>query len=125
MFEKHGHHIIHHKAEWSLRPEAKAIRETPSLIVPMERSLHNEIHSNVPAVPLLGYHALMRTSSNFEPIRGDSLKTIENLMAAIETSASHPKAHVIEKHLADLAIWAIDLQRPFIGEAVQRRRFIA
>lgn len=46
-------------------------------------------------------------------------------MSSIEQSVNHPKAHVIEKHLADLAIWAIDLQRPFIGEAVQRRRFIA
>lgn len=124
MFEKKGHHIVHSRAEWSLRPEGKAIRGTPSLIVPMERSLHNEIHDNVPAIPMLGYHALARTLSRFEPTH-DTLQTMENLMSAIEQSVDHPKAHIIEKHLADLAIWAIDLQRPFIGEAVQRRRFIA
>lgn len=118
MFQD-AHHIIHERKEWSLRPEAKSIRETPSLIVRMDRSEHNEIHRNCPAIPLLGYHALVRTRQAFE--EGDSpLESMENLMTAIEAASKHPKANTIEKHLAELAVWAIDLQRPYIGGVLGR-----
>jgi len=118
---KDGHHIIHNRMEWSLRPEAKLIRDTPSLIVRMDRSDHDEIHRYCPPVPLLGYHALIRTLQTFE--QGETpLKTMDNLMYSIEIASKHPKAHEIEKQLANLAIWAIDLQRPFIAGVLQNER---
>lgn len=110
---KDGHHILHNKQEWTLRPDAKKLRETPTLVPRLDRVTHNEIHRYAPAVPLLGYHALQRTLSFFE--EGDTtIQSVENLMRAIEHAANHPKAHIIEKHVAELAIWAIDLQRPFL-----------
>lgn len=111
-----GHHILHNKQEWLLRPDARSLRETPTLIPRIERDAHVEIHQNCPPVPLLGYYALQRTLSMFE--EGDTtIQSMDNLMKAIEHAANHPKAHIIEKHLAELAIWSIDLQRPFIAEA--------
>lgn len=118
-----AHHILHNKQEWSLRPDAKTLREDPSLITSVTRAEHNEIHKNVPAVPLLGYHALQRTLAVYEP-GGTNIESIDNLMKAIEHAADHPKAHIIEKHLAELAIWSIDLQRPFIAEATRHVRIV-
>ena len=122
MFERKGHHIVHTAKEWELRPEARRIRQTPTLIVPIERSLHEEIHHNCPAVPLLGYHALLAVNSSFEE-GNTALESMDNLMLAIEKAGNHPKAHLIEKKLAELAVWAIDLQRPFITEATDRQRY--
>lgn len=118
-----SHHLIFNKQEWSLRPDAKTLREQPSLIFSLSRSEHNEIHRNVPAVPLLGYHALQRTLAMYEA--GDTpIQSIDNLMTAMEHAANHPKAHIIEKHLAELAIWAVDLQKPFIAEATRNVRIL-
>lgn len=115
---KDSHHLLHNKQEWSLRPDAKTLREHPSLIFPITRAEHNEIHKHYPAVPLLGYYALQRTLAMYEP--GDTpVESIDNLMKSMEHAANHPKAHIIEKHLAELAIWAIDLQKPLIAEATK------
>lgn len=50
----------------------------------------------------------------YEP-KDTPIKSVESLMLSIEQAANHPKAHIIEKHLAELAVWALDLQRPFIA----------
>jgi len=118
-----AHHILHNKQEWSLRPESKALRETSSLVVRLDRPLHEELHRECPAVPLLGIHALERTLRTYEG-HSSHLVSMEHLMTAIEQSANHPKAHIIEKHLAELAIWSIDLQRPFVADGLQPLRTV-
>lgn len=115
-----GHHVLHSKLEWSLRPEARALRETPSLIPRLDRRVHDEIHQECPPVPLLGHYALARTVRTFEPT-GHTMTDIDRLMKAIETSSDHPKAHDLERDLALLAVQAIDLQRPFIAAEIGRR----
>ncbi len=120
---KDKHHIIHHGLEWSMRPQALAIRETPSLIPAMPRDYHEYIHATVPAIPLLGYHALNHTLSRFKP-NDDTLETMDNLMSAIEHASRHPKAHAVERDLAQLAIHAIDLQRPLIEDLHSTRKRI-
>lgn len=114
---KDGHHIVNNRLEWSLRPEAKQLRETPSLIPRLERPLHEQIHRDTPAVPLLGYHTLRRTLNTFEPTN-DTLETMSNLMLSIEDASLHTKAHYVERELAMLAVYAIDLQRPYIKEGL-------
>lgn len=53
----------------------------------------------------------------FKPT-GDTFRDIEGLMWAFEDTGRRPKAHPIERELADLAIEAVDLQRPFIREGL-------
>lgn len=110
-----NHHLIFDRVSWTSRPEAKAIRENKSLIVRLDRAEHNELHKHCVAVPLLGYHALMRTNRLFEP-QATPLASIENLMGSIEKAVDHPKAHPIERQLGELAVWALDLERPFIAD---------
>lgn len=105
------HHIVHNRQEWTLRPEAKVIRETKSLRPIIPRSLHNEIHAQCPPVPLLGYHALLQVRKHFEPTR-DTLETVDNLCFAIEEASRHPRFHPLERDLAELTVEAIRLQIP-------------
>lgn len=107
------HHVLHFEREWSLRPDAKSLRGTHNLIVGMDRGLHEEIHANCPPVPLLGHYALERTVRLFIPT-STVLGTIDNLMLAIEGSSRHPKAHRIERSLAELTVEAISLQREYL-----------
>lgn len=111
------HHILHFKPEWTLRPQAKLLRDTPTLIPRIDREVHNEIHRNAPGVPPLGHYALQRIVSDFYPQR-TTLATLDDLMLAIENSTRTPKAHPIEIQMAELAVQALDIQRPFLREAL-------
>lgn len=115
---KDKHHAIHNRQEWNLRPEGMAIREHHTLLFEGPRSLHDELHANVPAVPLLGIHALQRTVSIWRPDEEDQMRSLENLQFAMERAVRHPKSHAIETQLAFLAIHAIDLQKPYLKEMI-------
>lgn len=108
-----NHHIIFNRQEWSLRQDARLIREHPSLIVNMERSLHEEIHASCPAVPLLGHAALQIVRANWTPDY-NTLTSMDNLLFAIDSVAAHPRSHSIERAQALLTSQAVELQRPYI-----------
>lgn len=112
------HHILHLRQEWTLRSNAERLRESPPLVPEIPRDIHEEIHANVPPVPLLGHHALAHIVKAYEPVRGDTLTSMDNLLFAMEAAARHERAHPIERNLAELAIQAVDLQRPYIREGL-------
>jgi len=118
-FDKH--HLLFTEQHWSSNKTAQALRTQQSLIIRLSREVHEENHRQNPAVPLLGYYTLSRTLSMYEPEK-TPLASAESLMTAIEIAANHPRAHDIEKNLAELAIWAIDLQRPFIKNSPDEPR---
>lgn len=109
-------HIFWTEPHWRSTKEAAALRSTPSLIIPLYRDVHEEKHKNTPPVPLLGFHTLRRTLQIYEP-GSTPIQSLDNVMLAIEQAANNPNAHIIEKHMAELAIWALDLQHPFIAES--------
>ena len=113
-----AHHILHERVAWDSRKESKSLRDTHSLIPRIDRKLHDELHQACPHVPLLGSYALQHVRREFEPT-GNTLQDMDGLMNAIESASRHPKAHEIERNLAEFDISAIDLQRPFIRYAMQ------
>lgn len=120
--ERTGHHVIYTAREWNLRPEGKSIRDTKGLIVGnIYRDDHEEIHKNCPAIPLLGHQALLRVRRTF--VEGNStLQSMENLMRSISEAGRQTRAHPIETQLADLAVQAIDLQRPYVKRIESNRK---
>lgn len=115
MERRDVHHLLFPRQEWSLRPDAKRLRETQGLTVRIDRSLHDEIHRECPPIPLLGFYALQRTIREFYPAR-DPVASIDNLAEAIDIATRHPRAHRIEQDLAQLTIQAIMLERPFVAD---------
>lgn len=117
------HHILHNRQEWELRPEARRLRETRTLVPELDRRVHNEIHAVCPPVPMLGYYALRMIESRFEE-GNNTLQSMDNLCRAIDLGADHPRAHRIERGMADLAIQAIELQRPWISQGERHLRLV-
>lgn len=113
MERRDKHHLLNPAKEWTLRPDAKRLRESQGLVPLIDRDVHEEIHRNCPPVPLLGFYALQRTLREFQP-HPDTLISIDNLMFAMEAAARHPKAHPVERDLAMLATQAVDLQRAYL-----------
>ena len=102
--------MLHSRQEWTLRPAAAALRESPRLIPLIDRDVHDEIHRITPTVPLLSYHVLQNTVARFEP-QCTTVETIDNLMMSIDRAAGHFRAHRLERALAAIAIETLDLQR--------------
>lgn len=115
MTELNKHHIVHNRQEWSLRKPGLWLREQPSLIATIETDLHKEIHDNCPPIPLLGHYALMRTAHLFVPGH-NTTESIDNLCFAIEGAGEHKKASPFERKLGDLAIEALQYQKPYLGD---------
>lgn len=82
--------------------------------MPLERSVHQELHRNVPVVPLLSHYTLQAVRTQYDP-KTPPEDALDELMLAMERAKGHRKAHKLEKDMADLAIHAIDLQRPYIA----------
>ena len=111
------HHIMHEAASHNSRAESRYLRNQPTLIPRIDRLAHNEIHDVCPAVPLLGSYALQSVVRTFEPGR-DTFESVSNLLSSIELASRHPKSHRIETELAQLSIQAIEMQMPFIKDAL-------
>ena len=107
------HHIIHTRNMWSIYKQGAQIRNTPSLLIRMDRSDHNEIHDNCPAIPVPSYHVLAKVAGIFIPTR-DTLQTVDNLMFAVDEALKHPKCREIERGLGQLTIQALEEQRPYL-----------
>lgn len=107
-------HVLWTEQHWSSNKAANQLRTQSSLIIQLDRDTHEAKHRTVPPVPLLGHYALNKTLRLYEP-GSTPIRSIDNLLSAIEVAANAPRAHEIEKYLAELAIWAIELQKPFIA----------
>lgn len=107
------HHLLFTRTSWSVTPPGRQLRETPSLLVPMQRSQHNEIHAYCPAVPVPSYQVLARVASRMV-VTHNTLEQIDNFMFATQEALRHPKAHEVERALGTLTIQALEEQRPFI-----------
>jgi len=114
--EMQRHHLIFNRQEWNLRPAGMYIREQPSLIHSLDQDEHRALHAACPAIPLLGYHALNRTAKLFIP-GSTTVQSIDNLSFAIDKAHKDRHTHHIERAVGELAIEALQLQKPFIQEA--------
>lgn len=114
-----NHHVLHEAWAWDSFKAAKQLRDVRSLIPRIPRDIHTDLHEACPHVPILGAHALLGVQRHFEPT-GFVLDDMDGLMSAIEKASRNPRAHMLERDLAGLAIEAIELQRPFIKEGLIR-----
>lgn len=105
-------HIFWREKDWSATKEANTIRTMGSLIIRLDRWTHEEKHRNTPPIPLLDYYTLVSVPKFYEPGR-TPIESVENIQTAIEMAANTDKTHDIQKHLAELAIWALDLGKPY------------
>lgn len=109
-------HVFWTEPHWTSSKTANRLRSTPSLIINTPRPIHELRHAETPPVPLLGHHAIVSVLKRYYP-GSTPIKSVDNLLNAIEASAEHPRVHEIERNLADLAVWAIELGKPYWRES--------
>lgn len=128
-WEAGGHHINYYASMHEAHPATLMIRQMPGLIVPGPRRIHNEIHAELEYVPPLSAHMAQHALKWYQDEPHDNIRSLDSLMRSIERAKRNGKADTIELAVADVALHAYDIQRPFIQQMQdareQRRLHIA
>lgn len=116
------HHTLFNRYAWTANQNLEALREDRRLIVPLDPDTHRELHKEVSHVPPLSYHMARHVLRAYSEYEADTyLHNVENLQRSIEHAKSHPRADRIEREVASTALYALDLQKPFIDESLPTR----
>lgn len=115
--ERRGHHVLFYGAQWEAMVATNALRKMRGLQTgPNRREPHDRLHRHIEHVPALSQYMAGNALSNYIDTPGDTLRSMDSLMKAIELAQKHPRATPVEIALADLTIQAVDLQRPYVRE---------
>lgn len=110
------HHFLFPERQWESQPAQREMRQMRQSTAYMDKHAHVELHRDISCVPLLSHHvamcALGRLRDN-EPT-SNPIERIEHLQRAIEQSANVPRADRIERELAELAVYSLELQKPYL-----------
>lgn len=112
------HHTQFYRAQHESMAVTKEIRRDHRLIVPMWLDPHEELHDNVEMVPAVSVHIAHRALTLFNE-KGDAhdpIKNLQNYMRSLDTAAEHPRASLLEREIADAAVWACEQQIIFIQD---------
>ena len=116
------HHTLFNRYAWSANKDLESLREDRRLIVPLHPDTHRELHQEVSHVPPVSYHMARRALRNFSEFEDDTyLHNLENLQWSIEEAMHHPRADRIEREVGELAVYALELQKPFVDESLPTR----
>lgn len=109
------HHAIHTRREWSARPSGLYLRNQPTLIKQIDRSVHVELHGNTPSVPVPDYNSLDRIARSFEPGKSTN-QSIDNLCFSIQDAIKHPKTYSADRQVMRASIEALQSQKPYLKD---------
>lgn len=120
MIDRGGnrHHILFPRRLHEAHPDTKELRRQPLLIPTLRVIGHTALHDEVALVPPLDRFMANRVLNDFEPVRGDYIASMEELMRSIERAIKHPRSQEIERMNAEVAIYAIESQIPFVREHI-------
>lgn len=115
-YEPRGHHVLFYRAQWEAMPATKELRQKPGLIVPGIRGPHDFLHRHIEHVPAISHYMAMHALQEYVDHPRNHLRSADSVMRAIEKATEHPRATPVEIAVGELAIRAIDLQRPYLRE---------
>ncbi len=115
MINRDTHHLVYPRRVHAVYRESEYIREA-LLARDIPRTLHNEIHANTSAIPLLGYYALKRVAGDMQPYYENPLHGVDDFSFAVEESNKHPKCKPMERELGMLAIETLREQIPYLRD---------
>jgi hypothetical protein len=110
----HGHHILFEAANWRAHKVNNELRTKSGLIVPLDWDTHSALHAQDPIVPAPGYRFGAAILRAYRDNPDNHVRSIDNLMFAVQEAATHPRIKDTERKLGELIIFALETQREFI-----------
>lgn len=118
------HHLFHERVRWEQYEAGRAIRES-TIARGLGRAAHELLHAETAAVPVPGYHSLLRIAGQMDKHYDNPLKGVDDYSFAVEFANKHPKAKDIEIELNNLSVRALRSQIPYLKELLPKNvRFL-
>ncbi|RTL04868.1 hypothetical protein EKK58_09600 [Candidatus Dependentiae bacterium] len=120
------HHMLFYRKAYDSMEETRLMRRDDRLIIPLDVLTHQALHKEVSCVPPPSIHlarAAMQEFQDFSKSK-DYLVNIDNFQKSIDRASKLYKMREIEKHIGQLIIHAIDLQKPFIKSGSVPQEYI-
>lgn len=120
------HHMLFYRKAYDSVEETKLMRRDSRLIIPLNVMAHQELHKEVSCVPPPSIHLARAAMQEFQDFNKskDYLVNIDNFQKSIDRASKLYKMRELEKHIGQLIIHAIDLQKPFIKSGSVPREYI-
>jgi hypothetical protein len=112
-----GHHVLFEKSPWLSGKKddpRKRLRQMPGLVVPIVQPFHDELHKEVKAVTYPNYGLGQAILSIYRDNPDDHMRSIDNLVEAIQQAIEQPRVRTLEYQTGDLMISQIYAQIPHI-----------
>lgn len=120
MAKLENHHLNFYKKMHSSMRYSRQAREDPRLQVAIEHEPHNLLHKEVPLVPPLSANVgkVALINFNFTKRNGheNPIWRLEAWQLSIEAALEQDHVKLVEKIVAEAAIEAYELQKPFLRE---------
>lgn len=114
-----GHHVLFEKRNWSAHRPNRELRAKPGLIIPIEGAAHNALHREIATVPSPSFLLGSTVLSLYKDNPDDHLRSLDNLLFALEGAIELPRVKDIEYKLGELIIESVEAQKVFIKEGLK------
>ena len=108
------HHVCYSRHLWVAQESTKRLRSVSGLLVHLDHARHLELHRGAEIVPVPGFRMGERIEREFSPVRKDPVRTVENLIQAIEVANDRPTVPELDRYLGSLLIDNLFYQLDFI-----------
>lgn len=113
------HHLLFERNNWDATAPGRTLRATPSLIPKLDREVHEQIHRDIPSIPILGHAAMLAIRMRFNPT-GDTLRDMDGFALAYDRATKSPRSHQAERDIAGIAIEQFLKQKAYVMEGILR-----
>lgn len=114
MEKPHEHHVIFPRLIHNSMKVTKELRAERMLRPPIAQDPHTELHKHIGMVAIPSWTMASEICKRFEPVEGDYISSLDNLIFAISDTIKHPKVRELERSIGDVMVHGLDLQRPYI-----------
>jgi len=115
---KRGHHVLFEARNWTAHKPNKTLREKPGLIIPLDWDSHEALHREIGTVATPSHRFGQAVLSLYRDNPDNHLRSVDNLLHAVDEASKHPRIRPIEYQLGQLIIASVEAQMPFIREGL-------
>lgn len=107
------HHLLFSRGAWTSNRHALRLRTSEGLHHEVGQFTHEQLHANVPEVPLMSSLLLNKVYYDYED-DPDTHIAVARFKECVISAASHPRVKDIEREVASLTLKALTMQLPYL-----------
>lgn len=111
-------HLLFYRQEWTASPNARRLRNTQWLIPWLDREIHEAKHDAVAFVPPLGRFTLALVVRDFDPVVGDHIASLEELIKVVDNTRHDSKLPSDERRYTSFTVDALERSLPFVRAGI-------